>query len=259
LHQASTPNARTAKSTPSFKRRRIGELKTPSCATEIDAVEFRRLNEMRRGQARRPATSFPKFKYDLNQYLARFGAKAPVHSLRKKIINFVAAPPVRFRPRRESGAAAERQCPGQVRPAALAADAFPREALRAGRLLAVNGGRRSSPTRMIYLSIPPGAKRRRASSADPQHTHAGRRQQASSFSPSHPAFLPPLLFPPRIPHTVAPWGLHPWSARWPAGAAVSFRPPPGSEEALLTPFRLRVRAKSTPIAGHPAVGSSRPR
>ena len=104
--------------------RAIGELKTLG-ATVIDPVEVAGLSEMRRGQG----GGCNQFKYDLNQYLARLGDKAPMHSLEEIITSRRFHPSIQAR--LESGQAAD-DVPGQSA-GCLGRDAF-REKLRAGVL-----------------------------------------------------------------------------------------------------------------------------
>ena len=84
----------------------LGELRNLG-AEVIDPVEVAGLDEMRRGQG----AGCNQFKYDLNQYLARLGDKAPMHSLEEIIKSRRFHPSIQGR--LESGQAAD-DVPGRT-------------------------------------------------------------------------------------------------------------------------------------------------
>src|SRR4051812_17144262 len=102
----------------------MGELRNLG-AEVIDPVEVPGLDEMRRGQG----GGCNQFKHDLNEYLARLGDKAPMHSLDEIIKSRRFHPSIQTR--LEGGQAAD-DVPGRT-PSCLKRDEF-REALRAAVL-----------------------------------------------------------------------------------------------------------------------------
>jgi Asp-tRNA(Asn)/Glu-tRNA(Gln) amidotransferase A subunit family amidase len=108
-------------------------------------VEVAGLDEMRRAQG----GGCNQFKYDLNQYLARLGDKAPLHTLEAIITSRRFHPSIQAR--LESGQAAD-DVPGQT-PGCRSRDEF-REKLRAAVLNVMDSGRLDALVYPTWSNVP---------------------------------------------------------------------------------------------------------
>jgi len=122
----------------------LGELRSLG-AEVIDPVEVAGLDEMRRAQG----GGCNQFKYDLNQYLARLGDKAPLHTLEAIIKSRRFHPSIQAR--LESGQAAD-DVPGQT-PGCRSRDEF-REKLRAAVLKVMDSGRLDALVYPTWSNVP---------------------------------------------------------------------------------------------------------
>jgi amidase len=154
----------------------LGELRNLG-ADVIDPVEVVGLDEMRRAQG----SGCNQFKYDLNQYLARLGDRAPMHTLEEIIKSRRFHPSIQVR--LESGQAAD-DVPGQT-PGCLSRDAF-REKLRAGVLTLMESAQLDA---LIYptWSNPPRL-------IGDLNTPGGDNSQLFSPSTGFPAITVPMGF-----------------------------------------------------------------
>ena len=146
-------------------------------AEVVDPVEVADFDEMRRGQG----SGCNQFKYDLNQYLARLGDKAPLHSLEEIVKSRRFHPSIQAR--LESGQAAD-DVPGKT-PGCIAREAF-REKLRAGVLALMDSARLDA---LVYptWSNPPRL-------IGDLNTPGGDNSQLFSPSTGFPAITVPMGF-----------------------------------------------------------------